>query len=192
MRGDEQARSNWRRRSDVRFSFIARARGLKSAANGDALVQGRFSFEAYEDGLAFAVRVGFAAEKRDHHPDLHVGWRKVEVVWTTHDAGGITGLDIEMAEASDKIRSMSAEGAPPEALSACLGPDGMSSPHLVEALTHPSFANEQRGKRALRRQPAPRVSRRCRARPLRERRALDAALPRRRTRASRHSCARCS
>jgi 4a-hydroxytetrahydrobiopterin dehydratase len=72
------------------------------AKKGDALAK-TFAFDAYEDGLAFAVRVGFAAEKRDHHPDLHVGWRKVEVVWTTHDAGGITGVDVEMAEASDKI-----------------------------------------------------------------------------------------
>ena len=72
------------------------------AKKGDALAK-TFAFEAYEDGLAFAVRVGFAAEKRDHHPDFHIGWRKVEVVWTTHDAGGITALDVEMAGASDKI-----------------------------------------------------------------------------------------
>jgi 4a-hydroxytetrahydrobiopterin dehydratase len=70
--------------------------------NGEALAK-TFLFEAYEDGLAFAVKVGFAAEKRDHHPDLFVGWRKVEVGWSTHDAGGITALDVEMAEASDKI-----------------------------------------------------------------------------------------
>ena len=69
---------------------------------GEALAR-TFSFDDYPAGLAFAVRVGFAAEKRDHHPDLHVGWRKVEVVWTTHDASGVTALDLEMAAESDRI-----------------------------------------------------------------------------------------
>lgn len=62
-----------------------------------------FSFDAYDAGIAFVVRLGFASEARDHHPDLHVGWRKVKVVWTTHDAGGITALDTEMAARTDAL-----------------------------------------------------------------------------------------
>jgi len=62
-----------------------------------------FVFDAYAAGIAFVVRLGFAAEARDHHPDLHVGWRRVQVVWSTHDAGGITALDTEMAERSDAL-----------------------------------------------------------------------------------------
>jgi 4a-hydroxytetrahydrobiopterin dehydratase len=49
------------------------------------------------------VRLAFAAEKRDHHPDLHVLWGRVRVDWSTHDAGGITALDTELAEIADRI-----------------------------------------------------------------------------------------
>jgi len=62
-----------------------------------------FAFDDYAAGIAFAVRVGFAAEARDHHPDLLVGWRRVRVAWSTHDAGGVTALDTEMAERTDAL-----------------------------------------------------------------------------------------
>ncbi len=71
------------------------------AHSGDALVK-TFAFNDYAGGIAFAVHVGFAADKRDHHPDLAVGYRKVEVRWSTHDAGGVTGVDVEMAELCDR------------------------------------------------------------------------------------------
>lgn len=72
------------------------------ARAGDAVTK-TFAFSDYAGGIAFAVRVGFAAERRDHHPDLRIGYRKVEVTWTTHDAGGITALDTEMAELCDRL-----------------------------------------------------------------------------------------
>lgn len=53
--------------------------------------------------VAFTVRLGFVAEKRDHHPDVLVGWGKARVMWSTHDAGGITKLDLELAEATDTL-----------------------------------------------------------------------------------------
>jgi 4a-hydroxytetrahydrobiopterin dehydratase len=62
-----------------------------------------YSFDDYAAGVAFAVQVAFAAEARDHHPDLHIGWRRVQVAWSTHDAGGITPLDTEMAERTDQL-----------------------------------------------------------------------------------------
>jgi 4a-hydroxytetrahydrobiopterin dehydratase len=62
-----------------------------------------FAFDSYAAGIAFVVRVGFAAEARDHHPDLAVGWRKVRVAWSTHDAGGVTALDTEMAELTEQL-----------------------------------------------------------------------------------------
>ena len=69
---------------------------------GEALVR---SYELADFGaaLAFAVRLGLVAEKRDHHPDILVGWAKARVLWTTHDAGGITRLDLELAEATDAL-----------------------------------------------------------------------------------------
>jgi len=68
---------------------------------GGALVK-RFAFEDFAAALAFVVRVGCGAEKRDHHPDVELTWGKVRLLWTTHDAGGLTQLDLDSAEASDR------------------------------------------------------------------------------------------
>jgi 4a-hydroxytetrahydrobiopterin dehydratase len=81
-------------------AFLSGHAGWERA--GEALSKA-FSFDSYAAGIAFVVQVGFAAEARDHHPDLVVGWRRVRVSWSTHDAGGITALDIEMAERSDAL-----------------------------------------------------------------------------------------
>lgn len=69
---------------------------------GEALTK-TFSFDSYAAGIAFVVEVGFAAEGRDHHPELMVGWRRVKVSWSTHDAGGITAVDAEMAERTEAM-----------------------------------------------------------------------------------------
>jgi 4a-hydroxytetrahydrobiopterin dehydratase len=62
-----------------------------------------FKFPDFSAALAFVVRVGLAAEKRDHHPDVELGWGRARVLWTTHDAGGITSLDIELATLTDSF-----------------------------------------------------------------------------------------
>jgi 4a-hydroxytetrahydrobiopterin dehydratase len=72
------------------------------ARDGEALVR-TFTFADFGAAVAFTVRLGFVAEKRDHHPDVLVSWGKARVLWTTHDAGGITQLDLELAEATDKL-----------------------------------------------------------------------------------------
>jgi len=72
------------------------------ARDGDALAKS-FRFPDFAAALAFTVRLGMIAEKRDHHPDVHLGWGKARVVWTTHDAGGITELDLALAKATDGI-----------------------------------------------------------------------------------------
>jgi 4a-hydroxytetrahydrobiopterin dehydratase len=69
---------------------------------GGAALARRFAFPDFAAALAFTVRVGCWAEKHDHHPDVELGWGKVRVLWSTHDAGGITALDLEGAEASDR------------------------------------------------------------------------------------------
>jgi 4a-hydroxytetrahydrobiopterin dehydratase len=67
---------------------------------GDALTRS-FKFKDFGDALAFVVRVGLHAEKNDHHPDITLGWGKATVLWTTHDAGGVTTLDTMLAQATD-------------------------------------------------------------------------------------------
>jgi 4a-hydroxytetrahydrobiopterin dehydratase len=70
--------------------------------DGEALVK-TFKVADFGAALAFAVRLGLVAEKRDHHPDILVGWGKARVLWTTHDAGGITQLDLDLALATDAL-----------------------------------------------------------------------------------------
>ena len=72
------------------------------ALEGDAVVR-TFKTPDFAAALAFAVRLGMLAERRDHHPDILVGWGKARVLWTTHDAGGVTRLDLELAEATDAL-----------------------------------------------------------------------------------------
>ncbi len=81
-------------------AFVAAHPGWERAGG---LLRKTYAFRHYGQAMGFAVHVGFAAEKRDHHPDLHISWGKVVVEWSTHDAGGITGVDTEMAEVTDLV-----------------------------------------------------------------------------------------
>jgi 4a-hydroxytetrahydrobiopterin dehydratase len=71
--------------------------------DGDAITK-TFSFASYLAGIAFASAVGVLSEGADHHPDLHISWRKVTVRYNTHDAGNkISQKDIDLAHAIDSI-----------------------------------------------------------------------------------------
>jgi 4a-hydroxytetrahydrobiopterin dehydratase len=69
---------------------------------GDEIVK-TYECASFADAIAFVVRIGFLAEKADHHPDLDVRWRKVRVALTTHDAGGLTGRDTDLAGAIEGV-----------------------------------------------------------------------------------------
>lgn len=62
-----------------------------------------FSFPSYLAGLNFVNAVAQEAEAMNHHPDLLLGWRKVTVRLSTHSAGGITTLDLKLAEICSRI-----------------------------------------------------------------------------------------
>lgn len=64
--------------------------------DGDEIVR-TFGFDSYLDGVGFAAGAGGLAQEAFHHPEITIGWREVEVRLTTHDAGGITEKDIELA-----------------------------------------------------------------------------------------------
>jgi len=72
-------------------------------AEGGKALSRAFTFPDFSTALAFVVRVGMAAEKKDHHPDVELGWGKARVSWSTHDAGGITSLDLELATITDSF-----------------------------------------------------------------------------------------
>lgn len=60
-------------------------------------------FDGYRDAVAFTMRVALEAETANHHPDLVLSWGRVEISLTSHDAGGVTDRDIEMARAIDQL-----------------------------------------------------------------------------------------
>ncbi len=64
----------------------------------------RYEFESYPEVMAFANAVAWMAQQRDHHPDLLVSYRHCTVAWRTHNAGGITRLDLECAAQVDALR----------------------------------------------------------------------------------------
>ena len=87
---------------DAITQFLAQEPGWNREDSGAALAR-TFTFERYADAVAFTVRVAFVAEKRDHHPDIALGYSKVTVRWSTHDAGGVTSLDVELARATNEL-----------------------------------------------------------------------------------------
>ena len=93
--------SNREKLSDeVIESFVKTHEGW---ARKDNAITRSFKFADYSSALAFVVRVSLLAEKRDHHPDIFLAWGRADVLWTTHDSGGITQLDTSLAEATDKL-----------------------------------------------------------------------------------------
>lgn len=57
-----------------------------------------FKFKDFNQAWAFISRIALLAEKMDHHPEWHNVYNRVSIILTTHDAGGITELDIKMAK----------------------------------------------------------------------------------------------
>lgn len=56
-----------------------------------------FTFKTYKDGLVFSAAVGHIADKLNHHPDIVIGYAKVTVSVHTHDVGGLSPYDFELA-----------------------------------------------------------------------------------------------
>jgi len=62
-----------------------------------------FTFKDFNEAFGFMTRAALVAEKNDHHPEWRNVYKTVEVVLTTHDAGGVTRRDIDLASAMDAI-----------------------------------------------------------------------------------------
>jgi 4a-hydroxytetrahydrobiopterin dehydratase len=78
--------------------------GWKSAEGRDA-IEKTYKFDDFSQAFGWMSRIALAAEKLDHHPEWFNVYKKVEVTLSTHDAGGLTELDIELAEAMDRLAS---------------------------------------------------------------------------------------
>ena len=66
-------------------------------------IEKKFILKSFTEALGFIIQVGFLAEKRNHHPELFNVYNKVNVLLTTHDAGGLTDKDLDLAEAINSL-----------------------------------------------------------------------------------------
>ncbi|HTB98720.1 MAG TPA: 4a-hydroxytetrahydrobiopterin dehydratase [Terracidiphilus sp.] len=62
-----------------------------------------FAFKDFVASLAFVNKVGELAEKAGHHPDIDIRYNKVRLALVTHDAGGLTTKDFDLAVAANKL-----------------------------------------------------------------------------------------
>lgn len=69
----------------------------------DDKLRKRFTFADFAESLEFVNRVGVLSETANHHPDIKLGWGYAEIELTTHDRGGITDFDFELAKNIDKL-----------------------------------------------------------------------------------------
>jgi len=73
------------------------------AAEGEVALRRRFVFEDFGAAFAFMTRAALEAERLGHHPEWTHNYAVVDVRLTTHDAGGVTTLDIALASALDRF-----------------------------------------------------------------------------------------
>jgi 4a-hydroxytetrahydrobiopterin dehydratase len=87
---------------DARKAALAKLSGWSEAAGRDAITR-KFVFKDFNEAFGFMTRAALVAEKMDHHPEWFNVYKTVEVTLSTHDAGGVTELDVKLAEAMNKI-----------------------------------------------------------------------------------------
>ena len=87
--------------SDIEIeAYLGRQAGW--ARQGDE-IRKTFQLASFPAAIAFVTHVGFLAEAAGHHPDIDIRWRTVTLALTTHDAGGLTANDFDLATQIDAI-----------------------------------------------------------------------------------------
>jgi 4a-hydroxytetrahydrobiopterin dehydratase len=79
---------------------LAQLPGWSAAEGRDAIVK-TFKFADFNAAFGWMTRVALAAEKLDHHPEWFNVYSRVEVLLATHDADGVTELDVTLAKIMD-------------------------------------------------------------------------------------------
>jgi 4a-hydroxytetrahydrobiopterin dehydratase len=75
---------------------------LKDWVHEGNAIRRQFTFPSFPDAIAFAARLAFDAEAADHHPDIHISYKRVTLVYSTHSEGGLTQKDIDGARQADE------------------------------------------------------------------------------------------
>jgi 4a-hydroxytetrahydrobiopterin dehydratase len=81
----------------------ARLGSLEGWELGGNAIRRQFTFANFPEAVSFVVRLGFAAEAVDHHPDILINYKRVTLTYSTHSAGGLTEKDFAGAEEATKL-----------------------------------------------------------------------------------------
>src|SRR4029079_5180350 len=115
--------------AEARKSALAQLSGWSETPGREAI--GRtFIFKDFNEAFGFMSRAALVAEKHDHHPEWRNIYKTVEVVLATHDAGGGTRLELQLAMAMNAIAGQPGDG-------------GAGGLRLAAAPVHPQFLSEQ-------------------------------------------------
>ena len=87
---------------EARKAALAKLTGWSEVAGRDAITK-TFMFKDFNQAFGFMTRAALVAEKMDHHPEWSNVYKTVVVTLSTHDAGGVSELDIKLAETMDQI-----------------------------------------------------------------------------------------
>jgi 4a-hydroxytetrahydrobiopterin dehydratase len=94
---------------EERRAALAEIAGWSEDNARDAITRS-FRFRDFSEAFAFMTRVALAAEQADHHPEWWNVWNRVDVLLTTHSAGGVTQKDVDLAKRMDAFAAQLALG----------------------------------------------------------------------------------
>jgi 4a-hydroxytetrahydrobiopterin dehydratase len=88
--------------AEARKAALTKLTGWSETRSGDAITK-KFVFKDFNEAFGFMTRAALAAEKMDHHPEWFNVYKTVEVTLSTHDASGVTELDVTLAAAMNRL-----------------------------------------------------------------------------------------
>lgn len=87
---------------EARKEALAKLDGWSEVPGRDAITK-KFVFKNFNEAFGFMTRIALIAEKLDHHPEWSNVYKTVDVTLSTHDAGGVTELDVKLAAAMNRL-----------------------------------------------------------------------------------------
>jgi 4a-hydroxytetrahydrobiopterin dehydratase len=92
---------------EARTAALSKLSGWRDLTERDAISK-RFEFRDFNEAFGFMATAALVAQRLDHHPEWFNVYNKVDVTLSTHDVGGLTDLDITLAEEMDRLAATAA------------------------------------------------------------------------------------
>jgi 4a-hydroxytetrahydrobiopterin dehydratase len=86
----------------ARQTALRELHGWSEVEDRDA-IRKSYHFSNFSEAWGFLSRIALTAEKMDHHPEIFNVYNRVEIILSTHDAGGLSDKDVHLAEAIDEL-----------------------------------------------------------------------------------------